>query len=212
MPRWLIASLAVVGSLAVSMRYVDRPLARAMASFHTFRALLAGTPVELPVMVVLATLAVLLGAAYLMLAKPLPRWVAAGMLAGLALAWSLCLVEFVLKPLFGRTLPSAYLRIGQYGFHWFRSGRAFGSFPSGHADQASAILSVLWVVYPRWRWAYAAAFSALAIALMVGEWHFLSDIVAGGYIGTTAGLVVMRIWNSAAERGDTRKTAQDGST
>lgn len=164
-------------------------------------------------MVVLATLAVLLGAGYLMSAKPLPRWVAASMLAGLALAWSLCLVEFVLKPLFGRTLPAAYLQIGRYGFHWFRSGRAFGSFPSGHADQAAAILSVFWLAYPQWRWGYAAAFIFLAAALMIGEWHFLSDIIAGGCVGAAAGLLVTRMWNASAdpaERGVAAKRPQIG--
>ena len=202
--RWLFASLATSILIVVSYYHVDRPLARLMAELQLFQALLDKAPVGLPVMIALAGLAVLLGGGYLAAGKPLPRWVAAGMLAGLALAWSLCLTEFVLKPLFGRTLPTVYLQTGQYGFHWFHRGDAFGSFPSGHTDQATAILSVLWVYYPRWRWIYAGAVLLLASALMVGEWHFLSDIIAGGFIGTASGVLMMQIWDAIGEPGRRR--------
>lgn len=200
--RWLFASLATSILIIVSFHYIDRPLARLMAEFHLFQALLARAPVELPVMIALACLAVLLGGGYLAAGKPLPKWVTAAMLAGLALVWSLCLTEFVLKPLFGRTLPVLYLQNGQYGFHWFHRGNAFGSFPSGHTDQATAILSVLWAYYPRWRWAYAGALALLAAALMIGEWHFLSDIIAGGFIGTASGSLMMQIWDAVEEQGN----------
>jgi membrane-associated phospholipid phosphatase len=52
----------------------------------------------------------------------------------------------------------------------------------------------LWIFYPRWRWIYVAFLSLLASALMIGEWHFLSDIIAGGFIGTVAGALMMRLW------------------
>jgi len=194
--RWLFASLASLSLIVASFFLIDRPLARLMAKFHLFQALLNRAPVELPVMIALACLAVLLGGSYLAAGKRLPKWVAAGMLAGLALVWSLCLTEFLLKPLFGRTLPIAYLQTGQYGFHWFHLGDAFGSFPSGHADQVTSILSVLWVFYPRWRWVYVGALALLAFALLLGEWHFLSDIIAGSFIGTASGVLTMQIWET----------------
>jgi membrane-associated phospholipid phosphatase len=194
--RWFFASLAISSLIVVSIRYIDRPLARLTAEFHLFQALLNRAPVELPAMIALACLAVLLGGSYLAAGKRLPKWLVAGMLAGFALLWSLCLTEFLLKPLFGRTLPTAYLQNGQYGFHWFHLGNAFGSFPSGHADQATAILSVLWVFYPRWRWGYAGALVLGAFALVLGEWHFLSDIIAGSFIGTVSGVLMMQIWKA----------------
>ena len=151
-------------------------------------------------MIILAAMAVLLAAGFHAAGRPLPKWVTAGMLAGLTLAWSLMLTEFGLKVLFGRTLPTAYLQTGQYGFHWFHDGQRFGSFPSGHTDQAAAILSILWVFYPRWRWAYAGALLVLVLALVAGEWHFLSDTIAGGFVGAASGALTIKIWNAVASR------------
>ena len=38
---------------------------------------------------------------------------------------------------------------GEYGFHPFHAGRAYESFPSGHAAVVFAVLSILWLCYPR---------------------------------------------------------------
>ena len=208
--RWLLMSLAIAILIVVSVYFIDRPLARLLAEFHLFRALLTKAPVELPVMIALASLAVLLGGSYLAAGKPLPKWVATGMLAGLALAWSLCLTEFVLKPVFGRALPTAYLLNGQYGFYWFHWGETFGSFPSGHTDQATSILSVLWIFYPRWRWVYVGAIFLLAFALMLGEWHFLSDIIAGGFVGTVSGVMLTEIWKTLGAQNQIPRSSLEG--
>lgn len=193
---WLIAALAVSSLVLVSVYFVDRPLAQAMAQFDFFQALLARAPVGFPLMKLLAGVAVLVGASYLAAGKAMPKWVEAGMLVGVALVLSLCLTEFVLKPVFGRMHPFDYLQSGQYGFYWFHTGDMFGSFPSGHTDQATSIVSVLWVFYPRGRWFYLGFLTLLASALMIGEWHFLSDIIAGGFIGTAAGVLTMRAWSA----------------
>ena len=193
---WLAAVLAVSTLVIVSVCFVDRPLAQAMAQFDFFQALLSRAPVGFPLMKVVAGAAMLLAAGFLAAGKAMPKWVEAGLLVGLALVLSLCLTEFVLKPVFGRVHPSDYLQSGQYGFYWFHSGDMFGSFPSGHSDQAMSIVSVLWAFYPRWRWVYVAFLSLLAGALMIGEWHFLSDIIAGGFVGTAAGVLTMRSWRA----------------
>jgi membrane-associated phospholipid phosphatase len=193
--RFRLLTAATLLVVIAVVHYVDRTLAQAAAGLQLFRSALTSAPVGLPIMIALAIIGVATGAAYLLARRPMPRWAAAAMLAGLALAWSVCLVEFVLKPVFGRVVPTIFLSGGPYGFFWFHRGTIFGSFPSGHSDQAAAILSVLWVYYPAWRWAYLAAFALLACALIIGEWHFLGDILAGGYIGTVSGLLITRIWN-----------------
>jgi membrane-associated phospholipid phosphatase len=200
--RWLVIALAVLVVVAVCIRYIDPPLAHLAARLHFIQAILAAAPVGLPVLDTLSALAVLLGAGYLATGKPLPKWLTAAMLAGLALVCSVCLIEFVLKPVFGRAVPPLYLRYGDYGFHWFHRSVEFGAFPSGHADQAMSIVAVLWVYYPRWRWVYVGAFLLLAGALIVGEWHYLSDIVAGGFIGTVAGVLMMHIWRAYGKNPD----------
>lgn len=205
LPRGLLASVAMLVAIVASVRFVDLPLARALAEAHLAHAWLTGDTVKLPVLVVLAYVALLVGAAHLVARRPLPLWAVAGMLAGLALVLSLALVEDVLKPIFGRTVPSVMLRAGHGGFHWFHSGGALQSFPSGHTDQAAAIVAVLWQFYPRGRWLYVAALAVLALALMLGEWHFLGDILAGGFVGTWAGVLVTQVWalvgNALTRRG-----------
>ena len=208
--NWLGASLGLVAVVIVSIRYIDRPLARLTGSLPLFHHLFTSGPVSFPILVILASVAIMLALGHRFLGKPFSRWMTAGTIAGLALILSVMLTEYGLKFVFGRTLPSAYLQSGQYGFHWFHEGAKFGSFPSGHTDQAAAILSVLWVFYPRWRWAYVVGLCSISFALVAGQWHFLSDIIAGGYVGTVAGAATMSIWNAVLRR--RRDPTNDGST
>ena len=50
-----------------------------------------------------------------------------------------------------------------------------------------AVVSVLWICYPRWRVLYAVAVAVVVVGLIGADYHFLSDIIAGGFIGTTTG-------------------------
>jgi len=193
-----VAAFAVAGAVALSIRFLDRPLARAFAPLGFSPAAADGTPIELPLMIAVAGIAVAAGALYLRSRQTAPKSVEAGMLAGIALLASVCLVEFLFKPMFCRAVPMQYLWDHVYGFHWLQW--CDGSFPSGHADQAAAILTVAWVYYPRWRWLYLLAMAGLAFALMAGEWHFLSDVIAGGFVGAFSAWLVMRFAKAARAR------------
>ena len=59
-------------------------------------------------------------------------------------------------------------------------------------------MSVLWIRYPRFRALYAAAIAAVAIGLVGADYHFLSDIIAGGFIGTTTGWFAVLLANGGA--------------
>lgn len=194
--------------VVLSILYVDRPLARIMGTLRPFHHFLTRAPVSFPILIILAGVAITIALGHRYFGKPLSRWMTAGTIAGLALIVSVALTEYGLKFIFGRTLPSAYLHSGQYGFHWFHEGKKFGSFPSGHTDQVAAILSVLWVFYPRWRWIYGIALLLLTFALMAGQWHFLSDIIAGGYVGAVAGSATMAIWDTVSRRHRDRNDAR----
>ena len=77
----------------------------------------------------------------------------------LAIATSLAAtyaIKCVLKGVFGRTWPTKWLgdnpsliADGVYGFFPFRFDAAHGSFPSGHAAATFAVVSVLWLAWPR---------------------------------------------------------------
>lgn len=192
--RAILSSLAVLAGIGVSILWIDRPLAQALAEFGFGHAAFSGRLVRLPVMIALAYGGVALGAAFLILGRRLPRWAEAAMLAGIALLVALWLTHDLLKPLFGRTVPNLYLQSGRYAFLWFHRGSDYGSFPSGHATQAAALLAVVWAFYPRWRWVCGGAMAVLAAALMLGRWHYLSDVLAGGMVGAAVAGAVMVLW------------------
>ncbi len=106
----------------------------------------------------------------------------------LLIACSVTLVFFlksVLQFVVGRINTRFWLiNPGIEEFHWFDGEAGFSSsFPSGHMSVFSVIVIALWKFYPRYRIAYGGSLSALALALIVTEYHFLSDIIAGLCLG-----------------------------
>ena len=89
-----------------------------------------------------------------------------------------------LKQLFGRMNTRMWiLHPDRFGFHWFQGGGDFSSFPSGHMAVFTALMLGIGRYSPRLRPACAAVLFVLAAALIVTEYHFFSDIVAGVYLG-----------------------------
>jgi len=68
-------------------------------------------------------------------------------------------------------------------FHWFHGGGNYSSFPSGHMAVFMALVIALWRFYPRYHSAYFGFLSVLALALIMTNYHFISDIIAGAYLG-----------------------------
>jgi membrane-associated phospholipid phosphatase len=108
-----------------------------------------------------------------------------------------------LKIVFGRTWPDTWqpgimslVRNGVYGFHFFHSGKSFESFPSGHAAVAAAILSILWLVFPKLRLICATCIVAVDCGLVALNLHFLSDVIAGSFTGFSVGLFTVALSRS----------------
>jgi membrane-associated phospholipid phosphatase len=95
----------------------------------------------------------------------------------------------VLKILFGVANPADVLRGVEHRFH-LGLGSARSSFPSGHMVLASGFAGVFMSRYTASIRPLAALLFAGAVLLLAGDWHFLSDVVAGGFIGLWAGLLV----------------------
>jgi membrane-associated phospholipid phosphatase len=113
-------------------------------------------------------------------------------------------VKDQLKFVFGRTWPASWapgivslLADNAYGFHYFHSGRSFESFPSGHATVAAAVLSIPWILYSELRVVCAAAIIAIDLGLVALNLHFLSDVIAGTFIGASAGLFTVALWRAS---------------
>jgi membrane-associated phospholipid phosphatase len=94
------------------------------------------------------------------------------------------ILKQVLKELFGRTNTRFWLlHPDQFGFHWFHGGGEFSAFPSGHMAVFAVLLMGVSRYFPRLRPVCSAFLFALAVALIITEYHFFSDIVAGLYLG-----------------------------
>lgn len=108
-----------------------------------------------------------------------------------------------LKFVFGRTWPEtwvhnnpSFLRDGVYGFNFFHDGSAYTSFPSGHMAVSCSVISVLWVYFPAWRTVCALVALFVAIGLVAANYHFLSDVIAGSFVGISTGWMVTSLWKA----------------
>jgi membrane-associated phospholipid phosphatase len=81
---------------------------------------------------------------------------------------------------------------GAYGFHPFHAGVAYESFPSGHAAVTCAMMAVLWVACPRWRWLWGLLGAVVCGALVGMNYHFVGDVIAGAILGSIAGVYTAR--------------------
>lgn len=93
-------------------------------------------------------------------------------------------LKTLLKLVFGRIETRIWLTDNSLdGMHWFAGGDGFDGFPSGHMLVFSTLFLGLWKFYPRYRSAYLTVWLALGSALILTNYHFLSDVIAGGYLG-----------------------------
>lgn len=128
------------------------------------------------------------------------------------------IIKDQLKFAFGRTWPDtrgpgivSFLRDGVYGFHYFQSGKSFELFPSGHAAVAAAVLSVAWILFPNLRVICAICIVAIDIGLVALNLHFLSDVVAGSFVGVSTGLFTIALWRASERAMQGGKTSSEPS-
>src|SRR6516225_3347107 len=136
----------------------------------------------------------------------LARWMLARRFGMIDVVAKLCLVTLAvgeplrawLKFIFGRTWPAygepSFIFEGAYGFHPFHGGPDFGSFPSGHALAVCAVAVILWIYLPMLRALCALSVATISVALLAGDFHFLSDVIAGAFIGVSLSALVVNMW------------------
>src|ERR1035437_3091023 len=107
--------------------------------------------------------------------------------------------DHVLKVFFGVPNPADVVHGAGHSFN-FWMGSDNSSFPSGHMVLAGAFAGV----FMRLHKASIRLFSALLLIaaglLLVGDWHFLSDIIAGAFLGTSAGILAGEGWAAHSAR------------
>ncbi len=70
-------------------------------------------------------------------------------------------------------------------FHW-------GTFPSATTAAVTAVLTVAWLRRPAGRALYAVFLLAAPLAILITNSHWLSDVIAGTWLGATIGSAVSR--------------------
>ncbi len=78
---------------------------------------------------------------------------------------------------------------GLYGFHFFSGG----SFPSGHMSVFTAALLIPCFFYPKLKWLIYPALFVLAFLMIFCNYHFLSDVIAGTYLGAFIAVTLYRL-------------------
>lgn len=101
--------------------------------------------------------------------------------------------DSILKHLFGVPNPGVVLYGTQHVFN-FLKGTSQSSFPSGHMVLAAAFAGVFMRLYRKSISLFSALLLIAAALLIVGDWHFVSDVVAGAFFGISAGLLAGKLW------------------
>ncbi len=196
-----LAVIATIAAIVACYLWVDRPVAYFMHDHSGLQSHWLITVTHLPELLAL-------GSGVLLLATPLAAhnrhaaWrVAHACAVSLAIAF---LLKTELKIVFGRAWPDTWthgnpslIHDHVYGFFWWRLSNSFHSFPSGHTSLTFAVVGVLWLAVPRWRWAAVAVGLTVGLALVVLDYHFVSDVLAGALLGSLCGAMV---WQRLSRR------------
>ena len=199
LPSGYTVVLSVVGlwfAAWLSIMFVDRQLALSIHASGWDRYLVLRTITEkVPEFLSLAAIVLLL------LRFLQQRRVAE---LGLALYFYLALqltisVKTGLKDIFGRYWPQTWIQHnlsliqnGVYGFNWWHGFANQGSFPSGHSSYVSFCVVWLCLLQPSLRWLWCLSWLVTIACLIILNYHFLGDCLAG--IGLGGGMAVLSAW------------------
>jgi lipid A 4'-phosphatase len=214
--RLLLWAAATAIAVALSMAYLDRPLAeffhREGPDFHRFFDLTGQLGLGVGWLVLFA-----LAFAALYWGGNLPRFsfhagemrarasVPAFLFAAVALSG---LAVDLLKVLFGRARPKLLFSEHLYGFTGLAFRADHWSFPSGHTVTIVALMTALWCLWPRHLLFYILLGAIIAGSRVATAAHYLSDILAGAFLAvvTVRGIAWAFAWAgidlAAAMRGE----------
>lgn len=195
---WSLAFANSVAVIVVCMLWVDRPVADRVNVFMqgqppwldwTSRAL-----GSLPIVLISAALILLWWGIQRARGRPLPGWADTPLRSAISLTVALS-VALPLKFLIGRSqVYPPWIERGEYGFFPMRGVHGYGAFPSATMAVAAAVLSVVWIRYPRQRAVPVLLVALVALAIIMTNGHWLSDVIGGGFLGCFTGWLLVRFW------------------
>jgi len=204
----LTVGLLICGvAVTVSYLWIDRPVSYfvydELRAYRTIFDLAARLPKVIGPLVIACTL--ILGVRAMM-KRPLTETQITVVLSAMSLAIS-DIIENWLKFAFGRTWPETWvennpslIRDGVHNFNPFHGGPGFAAFPSGHMVAICAIMSVFWLRHPRFRLIYAICIATIFIGELGANYHFVSDLIAGGFLGFSVGLIIIALCNAGTRQ------------
>ena len=202
MQRWLLSLATASTASAISYLWLDQPIARLVhvqLPHHDAFARLTYIPDPFIPLAVITFIGLGL---WILSGRSLSKIHAATLVCSISLIMAEA-TKNQLKFVFGRTWPDtwiqnnpSFIRDGVYGFNPFHGGAGYESFPSGHSAVTCAVLAVLWMFYPKLRAIYLLVFIAVATGLIGANYHFLSDIIAGAFVGISTGWMATALWHA----------------
>lgn len=198
--KWSLSLIACAFAVVISYVWIDRPVATLVSRYVSPREQLGALtkgfdPLAMAAVVVFVGLGL-----FALSERHLPRRLTAALLCSISLILTQA-VKNQLKFAFGRTWPAtwvdnnlSFIRDGVYGFNFFHGGVGYSSFPSGHSAVACAVLSIFWIIYPKFRPFYILAMFAVTAALVGMNLHFLSDVIAGAFVGISTAWITATLW------------------
>jgi len=189
---WLLALLACAALAALCFAEIDVPVAHRVWRFgHHLSSLSA--PLGATVILAVES-AVVLGLMVARLTRGhISRFAETLAIACLASICAYGINDAVLKPLFGVPSPGEVLRGARHTFN-FAMGVESSSFPSGHMVLAGAFAGVFMRLYGASIRPLSALLLLVAALLVIGDWHFISDVIAGAFVGVSAGILAGEGW------------------
>lgn len=181
----IILVLIVLVATLFSIKFLDARVAiivmRLIRSVHSINKMTQSIPDILPYLVAGGSIILWIFYIYRSRRKVFDEETMFLRLAAIVLPASY-LVKTFTKIIFGRTGPRDWLLNHQpLKFRWFEIWSS--SFPSGHMIVFVAFGTAVLFYFPRYRKLVLSLLILLALALILTDYHFLSDVIAGAYIG-----------------------------
>ncbi len=189
---WLLSLLATAVVLPLVFHYADIPVARFARSLSGHLGVL-GAGIGSAILLSLEALALLAVALHRIVRGHVSRLEKVLALALLSSVCAYAINSSVLKVLCGVPPIGDVLMGVHHGLHLFE-GTQDSSFPSGHMMLAGGFAGVFLRFYRASILPLALLMLLGAAILVLGGWHFVSDVIAGTFLGISAGLLAGEVW------------------
>jgi PAP2 superfamily len=189
---WLLSLVGCAAVAAISFKKIDLPVARHVWAWGGHLSSLSA-PFGATVILTMEAVVVLSLIVARLMRGHISRFAEILAIACLASICAYGINDQVLKPFFGVPTPFDTMHGARHGFHFMMSF-GYSSFPSGHMVLAGAFAGVFMRFYRFSIRPLALLLLFAATLLVVGEWHFVSDVIMGTFIGVSAGILAGEGW------------------